>query len=187
MRRLLLVAAIATTAACATGREPTLSSSPTPQSAPSDAWASARGAAANLLDAGRYMDADGALSAFETRHAGTPQAAEATYWRALLRLDPANPIATPRDALAMIDAYLAGGAARVHYQEALVLRRTASVLESLRRPLPVAAEAPLVAIPDSTLGRAQVEEIQRLRGELQRAQAELERLKNRVRPDPPPR
>ena len=155
---------------------------PTPE--PTAAWPAALETVQALVANGRHADADSALADFSARHLGTPQSTEALYWRALVRLDPANAEATPRDALAALDAYLAGGAALPRYQEALVLRRTATLLDGARR-------VPSIAGPDTTSVaepiaperlRATQDTVRALREELARTQAELERIRRRLRP-----
>lgn len=189
--RVACLAALLVLGGCASGREPAISP-PAPQPATSDTqWTSTRTAAVRLAEMGRYGDADSLLARFAARHTGTPQGAAALYWRALLHLDPANPTTTPRDAIAAIDAYLAGGAAQPHYEELLVLRRTAGHLERIRL---LAAEAERVrsvvpATDSSTVVIArQAEEITKLKSELEKALGELERLRRRIRPEaaPPP-
>lgn len=173
---------------CASGREPAITQ-PLPQEPTTSArWTAALGQTVSLLEAGRYADADSGLAGFASRWAGTPEAADALYWRALLRLDPANPGATARDALVAIDAYLAGGAEQPHYDELLVLRRLAGNLERVRM-LAAEAERARVQPPPADTSAAivarQAEEITRLRTELEGTKAELERLRRRIRPDPP--
>ena len=185
---LALVAAL-TIGGCASGREPAITQ-PLPQEPTvASRWTTSLGQAVSYVEAGRYAAADSALSDFAARWAGTAESADALYWRALLRLDPANPGATARDALVAIDAYLAGGADQPRYDELLVLRRLAGNLERVRL---LAAEAerarveppPVVDTLTAVVTR-QAEEILRLQAELQRTQAELERLRRRIRPDPP--
>jgi len=140
------------------------------------------------VDAGRYAEADSTLGAFEIRHAGTPESAEARYWRALVRLDPANPEGTPRSALAAIDAYLAGGVDQPHYTEALVLRRVASArlaTSQVAPPVDADSAAPPVA-PEVERLRVAEDSIRALRAELERTEAELDRIRRRIRPSPPP-
>lgn len=149
-------------------------------------WAATRAAVERLLAEGRYAAADSLLLAIEDSLPPAAQA-EPRFWRVLLLLDPANPVATPRAAMAAIDAYLAGGASQPRYGEALVLRRTAARLEALRtqpRPAPV-------VLGDTALQRQQAEELARLRDSLDRTAAELERIRRRLRTtrpvEPPPR
>lgn len=152
---------------------------------PDGAWPAALDSVETLIANGRHADADSTLAGFSARYFGTPQSTEALYWRALVRLDPANGGATPRDALAALDAYLAGGASLPHYQEALVLRRTASLLDGARRvpslASPDTSSAELVPVAPERL-RATQDTVRALREELARKQAELDRISRRLRP-----
>jgi hypothetical protein len=129
----------------------------------------------------RLSAAESALVAFAHRHPTSPEALEVPYWRALLRLDPSNPVAT-RESLAMLESYLANAPAGQHRMEADAIKRLASTLE--------ARNAALAAIPPATVVRpeekvAQEAELQRLRDELAKANAELARIRRRLaRPRP---
>jgi tRNA isopentenyl-2-thiomethyl-A-37 hydroxylase MiaE len=129
----------------------------------------------------RLSVADSALVEFARRHPTSPEALEVPYWRALLKLDPSNPIAT-RESLAMLDSYLAHTPAGQHRMEADAIKRLAATLE--------ARNTALAAIPPSTVARpeekaAQEAELQRLRDELAKANAELARIRRRLaRPRP---
>ena len=183
MRRAAVLALALAAAGCRGAPAPPLVVAPPPE--PSDAWPTALATVQELVANGRHAEADSTLAGFSARHLGTSESTEALYWRALVRLDPENAGATPRDALAALDAYLAGGASLPHYQEALVLRRTASLLDGARR-------VPALAGPDTTTAallpvspdrlRATQDTVRALREELARTQAELERIRRRLRP-----
>jgi hypothetical protein len=125
-------------------------------------------------------EADRALLAFAQRFPGSPEAAEVTYWRALLKLDPNSPAAV-RESITMLESYLATAPAGTHRTEAAVLRRLALALE--QRNTALAAVPPVAAArPDD---KARDEEINRLRDELSKANAELDRIRRRLaRPRP---
>lgn len=164
--------------ACASGRTP-----PPPQPpAPESAWTATLDDVKQLIAQGAYARADSTLVAFSTAHLGTPPANEALFWRALVRLDPANDSASPRDALLAIDSYLAGGAKLPHFQEALVLRRTASLLERTRIPVVTTMVLPTPAPDDTAHARVMADSLKMLRDSLARTQAELERIRRRIRP-----
>ena len=176
------VAALLLLAACGGGAAPPPVVTPPP--ATDDAWPTTLASVQELVANGRYAEADSALASFSEQNVGTPQGAEALYWRGVVRLDPANVTATPRSALAALDAYLAGGAALPHYQEALVLRRAASLLDGTRRT-PLAGPdttAPAEPVDTERVLRATQDTVRALREELQRTQAELERIRRRLRP-----
>jgi hypothetical protein len=134
-------------------------------------WPAAYLAAQGAADRGAYADADKALADFAASHAGSPQALESTYWRAVYKLDPANKDASTRDAIAGLDRYLAvpDGA---HRGEATTLRRIAVQLQSLDRALSAPKTDDAAATRD--------EEVKKLRDELQATKDELERIKRRL-------
>lgn len=128
----------------------------------------------------RTSAADRDLSAFAQRYPGSPEASEVTYWRALLRLDPSNAAAV-RESITMLESYLASAPAGTHRAEAGVLRRLGLALEQRNAALAAIPPAPTVRPED----KAKDEEIARLRDELSKANAELERIRRRLaRPRP---
>lgn len=130
----------------------------------------------------RFGAADRLLADFADAHANTPEAVETTFWRAIFKLDTANQTATRRDALALLDSYLNGSTIVAHRGAALALRRAASA------DRPVVTAGPGVPAPAPAAGtRSDVnpEEVQRLRDELAKANAELERIRKRLsQPNP---
>ena len=126
---------------------------------------------------GRYGVADRVLSEFAAKAPASPEAIETLYWRALFKADPANQVALVREAIPMLDAYLAAPAASTaHRTEAAALKRLVTLVDSRVAVAPVLASAPVATKPDA----AKDEEIARLKEELQRANAELERIKRRL-------
>lgn len=140
--------------------------------------------------ASRFSAADRLLSDFAASHPNTSAALETGFWRALFKLDAANQSASPRDAIAMLDSYLAIPAPVSHRGAATALRRVAIALD---RPATV-----VVTVPSGSAGgradaksdtrpddKARDEEVQRLKDELTKANAELERIKRRLaQPNP---
>jgi len=139
--------------------------------------------------AGRFGVADRMLADFAERRANTPEAAETALWRALFRLDPANLTAGPQDALVLLDGYLNGPVTVAHPSAATALRRVAVQLD---RPVVTSENAAGVSAvradvkPESKADeKARDEEIHRLKEELSKANAELERIKRRLaQPNP---
>lgn len=124
--------------------------------------------------------AEKALTAFAQRFPGSVESAEVPYWRAVLKLDPANPAAV-RESMALLEAYIANTPSGMHRTEASTLRRLGLALEQRNTAIAAipAAEAPR---PDD---KAREEEMQRLRDELAKANAELDRIRRRLaRPRP---
>jgi hypothetical protein len=142
--------------------------------------------------ASRFGMADRLLSDFADTHANLPEAVETSYWRAVFKLDPANQTASPRDAIALLDAYLASGTFVAHPASAASLRRGALALSRVATVAAAPAAAPASpagrtdARPDARADdKSRDDEVQRLKEELAKANAELERIKKRLsQPNP---
>ncbi|CAN5362945.1 hypothetical protein BH09GEM1_BH09GEM1_31140 [soil metagenome] len=126
--------------------------------------------------AGNHAVADKVLADYAARYPASPEASEAMYWRALYKMDPANAVASPHDAAVLLDGYLASGTT-THRGEAQTLRRVATALETQAR---AAAAAPVKTEVAKVEDKARDEEIARLKEELGRANAELDRIKRRL-------
>lgn len=134
--------------------------------------------ASQEASAGRYGVADKLLADYSTKYPTSADAAEAMYWRALYKLDPANQTATPHDAVVLLDSYLAT-AQSTHRAEAQTLRRVAAALEARAAAVASGATQPKTD-PPKVDDKAKDEELQRLKDELAKANAELERIKRRL-------
>jgi hypothetical protein len=134
--------------------------------------------AATEASAGRYGVADKLLSDYSTRYPATAEAADATYWRALFKLDPANPNASPRDAAQLLDTYIATNLG-THKAEAQALRRVAGAIEARAIAATNSITAPKMELPKPE-DLAKDEELRRVKEELAKATAELERIKRRL-------
>ena len=147
--------------------------------------------------AGRFGVADRMLADFAERRADTPEAAETAIWRALFRLDPANLTAGPQDAIVLLDGYLQGPVVVSHSSAATALRRVAVAMDRpVVSPVP-ASESPTGGSPGRADPKSEPkvevkadekvreDEIHRLKEELSKANAELERIKRRLaQPNP---
>jgi hypothetical protein len=155
-------------------------------------WLTALTYAKAAASAGRYDEADRTLSEFAQLFAGAPETHEAVYWRAVFKLDPVNPSANPHAAVEQLDAYLADSASALHLTEAVVLRRLALSLDSLSqnqnrivtiRPPAITSEpTPDDAVVAQEREQELQKEVQRLKDQLDRRTAELERIKKRLAP-----
>jgi hypothetical protein len=135
-------------------------------------WATTLAQADREVLASRFGVADKLLADFTAKYAKTSEGYEATFWRALYKLDPTNSTATPHDAAALLDAYLASSLTVPHRGAATTLRRIAGVLDK--------PSAVTVAGAPSAPTASRDEELARVKDELAKANAELERIKRRV-------
>jgi hypothetical protein len=178
------------------------------QPRPMREWPPTLRAVQEAARAGRYAEADSALARFVERNRGSYESREALYWRALLRVDPANPQSSAADALRSINELFATGATVDTYDEANILRRVVQRMDSLNRTLAQAerliaeaqeaaeesrpaAPAPAPAAPaaapaerrereQTRANRNLVEQVRRLREELSKSNQELERVRRRL-------
>ena len=164
-------------AGCAFVRGNTLRPGSEPTEAPA-AWPRVLIAAQSDMEQGHHAAADKRLREFIAEYARTTEAVESTYWRAVFMLDPANSAATPREAMTILDRYLASSAPLQHRSEATVLQRVARALATREAAAP--APSAVRAAPDP----AREAEIKALKDELEQTKAELERIRKRLAPPP---
>jgi|RhiMetdeSRZDD1v2_1073273.scaffolds.fasta_scaffold114951_3 hypothetical protein len=157
---------------------PVVQQAPTPAPPPISPWPGTLANANRAAEQQKFDEADAILAKFALDHPGSAEGAEADFWRALFRLDPFNTGASSRDALAALDSYLNAGPATARYAEARILRRLLESLDSSRSQLRGAR-----ATADS-LGRARDEDIRKLGDELDKAMAELDRIRRRLAQKP---
>lgn len=156
-------------------------------------WSSALESAQYAATQGRPQAADSILAGFAARHAGTTEALETAYWRALFKLDSLDRPESLTPAMALLDSYLADQRPREHVAEAVALRRVGTQLDALNaRALavvatvphenrePVSSARPSEAKPSGDQSAAADAEIKRLKDELAKANAELERIRRRL-------
>lgn len=139
---------------------------------------------------GHFDDADRTLYSFAQRYPRAPEAHEATYWRALFKLDPANHSGSPRAAIERLNEYLADTTATLHRTEAATLRRVAAALDSLSlRPTVAAAPTDPSRIADAQAAAQRQDELakenQRLKDQLDKTNTELDRIKKRLQDHSP--
>jgi len=174
------------------------------------AWPYALTTAQGRAATGDYDGADSALAQFARTYPGTPDALETAYWRALYKMDPANHNASLPTAIASLDGYLADGRPREHVPEATSLRRVATQLDGLHKlatsavaqakdAKTSAANATAAAndakdakdaaakAADASASAAAADEIKRLKEELAKANAELDRIRKRLSQPSKPR
>ena len=144
-----------------------------PSPPPEAPWTRTMAAVQAAADSGQFATADSILTAFDHVDAGSGDASESAFWRAMLRADPRNPAFEPVEARRGIEAYLAAPNPR-RRTEAGVMLRMLDLADSLRAVQ--AAQRSSAEARD----RARDEEVQKLRDDLQRTQAELDRIKKRL-------
>lgn len=170
----------------------------------SPSWPAALSMAQQRASDGRLAAADSTLADFAAQHPGTPEALETAYWRALYKMDPGSPNVNIPTAMASLDAYLTDPRPRQHVSEATVLRRMAGQLDGLTKQTASAmaqakdantnaANAKAQAADAKADAKASAEapvaadvEIKRLKDELAKANAELDRIRKRLSQPPPP-
>lgn len=190
----MLALTIALQSACVSVHAPSFM-----EPAPRREWAPTLTEAQFQVSEGNFDAADSVLTKFEARYPGTPEAIESKYWRALVRMDPSNPHASMSNAMQTLDSYLAEPRAKQHVREAAALKRVAAQLDTLNKVVALAQApkepSPGVARPQPDL-RVDVSrpaadpsiaadlEIKRLKDELAKATAELERIRKRLAQPP---
>jgi hypothetical protein len=153
------------------------SSSPSPSDVRRE-WRTVAAQAGQEVRGTRYGIADRILADFVSRYPGTGPASEALYARALYRLDPANPNASPREAVVLLDSALATPDSSLMRTEATALRRVALALEA--KPTVVTVTTPAGGAAPKADDKGREEEVAHLKDELAKANAELERIKRRL-------
>lgn len=165
------------------------------QPAPEREWKATLAAARAAADSGKWAAADERLSQYVLRYPDRGEAHEAVYWRGLFRLAPANDSVAHRLAIPTLEQYLArpGGAHRTEAQlilgvakERQELRQLAEAREKELADVQAAlgrarerAAAPGAA-PEQPADRGLAQEVERLKGELARANEELRRIRRRL-------
>jgi hypothetical protein len=196
--RITLALILATVSACSAVPRPHFGPSPDSEMSRTLALSEA------LASRGDFSAADSALAAMATHFPGTAEALETSYWRALYRLDPSNRGTSLTAAMAMLDGYLTDTRPRAHVSEAITLRRIAGQLDALNKLAANAAtqakdanaraaaanadtkDKDAAKASDAATSAAAEAEIKRLRDELAKANAELDRIRRRLS-QPPPR
>jgi hypothetical protein len=129
--------------------------------------------------------------------AETDNGIEALYWRAVRQMDTATTVDGFESSRTLLDAYLTSPHDRDHVLEATVLRRMAMSAVQLTRVEASLRTNPRQAETPTETKRAEpveprrdeeaLKEIQRLKDELAKANAELERIRKRLaNPKDPP-
>jgi len=174
--------------------------------APVRVWPSTLERSQRFAARGEFDSADSTLASFATRYPTSDEALETSFWRAMYALDPSNRAESVSTAIGLLDTYLADTRSRNHVLEATTLRRVAGQLDALNRlassAIAQAKDANAAAAIARALSDARIEtpraqseststssdaEIKRLKDELAKANAELERIRRRLAQPPPQR
>jgi hypothetical protein len=148
-------------------------------------WRTTLDSAQRLAADSQYAAADSLLVTYANGAPGTPEANEATFWRGVFLLAPQHPDSSVHGAAEAFDQYLMSGATE-HRAEAIALRRTTRVIDSLTktRSLDSLPAVHLVVSDDSTKQSAREQEmaktVKQLQDSLNKTTAELERIKKRL-------
>lgn len=167
---------------------------PNPTPAADREWPQTLANAQERAGRGDFDAADSLLGRFARQHAGTHNGSEAIFWQGVFRLDPSNRNGSLTVGLATLDAYLADPRPHDHATEAITLRRVAAQLDAANR-LAVSASNAAHEVATASPSRASTgsetktadanaDEIKRLKDELAKANAELERIKRRLAQPP---
>ena len=151
---------------------------PVPTLPPESPWVGTLAMVQTAVDSAQFTAADSMLTDFERSDAAVMERRESTFWRAMLRADPRNPAFTPAAARAALEEFAAGSPPHRQTETGVMLRLLA-VSDSLR-----VAQAGQRAAAEQR-DRTREEEMQKLRDELARTQAELDRIKRRLGPPKP--
>ncbi len=170
---------------------------PNPAPVASREWPQTLAGAQERAGRGDFDAADSLLGQFARKHPGTQGATESVYWQGVFRLDPSNRNGSLSVGLATLDAYIADPHPHDHAAEALTLRRVAAQLDAANRLAASASVAARETTPSApnrpstesrpdqkTVDAGTDAEIKRLKDELAKANAELERIKRRLAQPP---
>lgn len=133
----------------------------------------------------QFDSADSLLAAFARNEPGSLGAHEAIFWHGVMLLESADSRARLLDAATAFDGYLSSSDTLPHRAEALVLRRTTHVLDSLSQSRSIDSVPALhLVVSDSTKTSLRelelMKSIRMLQDSLNNATAELDRIKKRL-------
>jgi len=180
----LLLAALATAAilAACRGTAPMMARPlpppPLPQPRVSSEWLVTQSVVLDFFAANRPAAAESTLLQFSRTFTRTPEGDRARWWRTLMRADPRGTIGDGTVTLAQIDSLLSDSITTEVRTEAVLMRRTISTIDSLRR-----AEVRRRTQATQLAGE-RLDEVKATRDSMARLQAEIVRLRRRLRAVP---
>jgi len=176
---ILSLAAAAALASCRTikrdATEAVLPPPPLPTPSVGSIWASTQTSVFTLLSDSRIPAADSSLLQFSIDYARTPEGDRARWWRTLLRVDARAAGADPSTSIMQIDTLLADSISTEIRTEALLVRRSISTIDSLRR-LELRRR-----LQSTQLGTERLDELKVVRDSIAKLAAEIDRLRQRLR------
>jgi hypothetical protein len=149
------------------------------------AWTATLDSAQRLAADSQFASADSLLTTFGESSQGSMGAQEAVFWRGVFLLEPANKSGNVHDAATAFDGYLASPGQLPHRAEAIVLRRTAHLIDSLTQTRSMdSVPAMNLVVSDSSRSSAREQEmiklLKLLQDSLNKTNAELDRIKKRL-------
>ncbi len=180
----VLVALLILAMGCRSRPAPTVAPEPViqlPAPIPVSMWPTTLTDVLRDVEASRYDNADRRLAQHAVDNPASAEGAESDFWRAVLRADPANPVRSVRERIALLDAYLATTpTVPARHLEASIMRRLLDMVDS------TAAVLSTTRVSADVRLRNRDDEIKRLSEELDRTTAELERIRKRLTSRPTP-
>jgi hypothetical protein len=181
--RLLLASLSAVLLVAACGRAAPVVTAPLPPPAlptPStnSAWKATQAVVLELFGDNKQAAADSTLLHFARSVPRTPEGDRARWWRALMRADPRVTNGDVAVAIAQIDSLLTDSIVTEVRAEAVLMRRVISSIDSLRR-----AEVRRRTQSTQVAGE-RLDELKAARDSMTRLQAEIVRLRQRLKAQP---
>jgi hypothetical protein len=181
-RVLLAALATAATLAACRGTAPLtaapLPPPPLPQPRVSSEWLVTQTVVLDFFAANKSAAAESTLLQFTRTFAQTPEGDRARWWHTLMRVDPRSTSGDAAAAMAQIDSLLADSISIDVRTEAILMRRTISAIDSLRR-----AEVRRRTQATQLAGE-RLDEMKTARDSMAKLQAEIVRLRRRLRAVP---
>lgn len=154
--------------------------------APADSnWTATLDSAQRLAADSEFARADTLLAMFAQDAPGSAGAQEVVFWRGVFLLEPANKSGSVHDAASAFDDYLASPGPLPHRSEAIVLGRSAHLIDSLTQSRSMdSVPAMNLVVSDSSRTSAREQEmaktVKMLQDSLNKTNAELDRIKKRL-------
>ena len=177
--RLLGLVLIAALVSCrATAPVPTVVMPPPELPVPSTSaqWRATQALVLTLVADNRVGSADSTLQQFASDFVRTPEGDRARWWRTLMRSDPRATGGEVTATVALIDSLLSDSVITEVRSEALLMRRTIVAIDSIRRgELRRRVQA-------TQLASDRLDELKTARDSMAKLNAEIDRLRRRLRP-----